>query len=239
MKKNRKKKHLYLLVLISIGIYLWISNEKHTKKNVNLIAHEKNEIKKPLNVPLIIQKPELMRGCEVTSLAMILQYAGIQVDKMELSQNIKYEHFQSNGRMGNMHKGFVGNMRTFNEPGLGVYVEPILELAKLYVPDERVIDLSNKELKHLYQNIDKGFPVWVLTNALFKELPDNQFRSWNTDVGIMKTTYQQHSVVITDYDDKYVYVNDPLKTDKNRKLNRNDFEKAWIQMGRQAMTISI
>jgi uncharacterized protein YvpB len=55
----------------------------------------------------------------------------------------------------------------------------------------------------------------------------------------MKVTYQQHSVVITAYDEEYVYVNDPLKKDKNRAIDRNDFEKAWIQMGKQAMTITI
>lgn len=197
-----------------------------------------NIVNQPLDVPLILQKPELMRGCEVTSLAMLLHYHGIPVDKMELANNIQYEPFKENGIFGNMHEGFVGDMRTFDNLGLGVFVEPIIELVKMYIPENRVINLSGKEPADLYEVIDKGLPVWVLTNALFKELPDDQFPTWNTDVGDMNVTYQQHSVVITGYDNLYVYINDPLKTYKNRAIERNDFEKAWMQMGREAMNIS-
>ena len=40
------------------------------------------------DVPFIKQLPELPRGCEVTSLAMLLQYKGVQVDKMQLASEI-------------------------------------------------------------------------------------------------------------------------------------------------------
>ncbi|HDX9707752.1 TPA: C39 family peptidase [Bacillus thuringiensis] len=247
MKFRNKKIFIYLLSVILLGgcmgvpIYAYL--EKH---NVLIWENNKVEVKKsittktikPLNVPLILQKPELMRGCEVTSLAMILQFVGVQVDKMELAHKLNQEPFQKNGLNGNMHKGFVGDMYTFDENGLGAYVEPIIELAKKYVSNKKVLNLSHTEPKHLYETIDKGLPVWVLSNAKFKELSDDQFLSWNTDAGVMDVTYQQHSVVITDYDENYVYVNDPLREEKNRRLDREDFEKAWIQMGRQAMAIA-
>ena len=63
-------------------------------KTINVSKEENTvEIKQPLKVPLIMQEPELMRGCEVTSLAMILQYNHINVDKMELSKNINHVPF--------------------------------------------------------------------------------------------------------------------------------------------------
>ncbi|MGY1423393.1 C39 family peptidase [Bacillus cereus] len=208
-------------------------------ENENVAIEQGEEITKPLNVPLILQKPELMRGCEVTSLAMVLQFSGAQVDKMELASKIKHVPFQRDGLKGNMHKGFIGDIATFDKPGLGVYVEPILELAKLYVPADKVINLSHKEPQQIYEAIDQGVPVWVLTNARFKLLPEDQFYTWRTDEGEMKVTYHQHSVVVTNYDNQYVYINDPLKTEKHIAINRNDFEQSWVQMGRQAMTISM
>lgn len=110
-------------------------------------------------------------------------------------------------------------MATFDKPGLGVYVETILELAKLYVSEEKVKDLSHKEPQRIYEAIDQGLPVWVLTNACFKQLPNNQFDTWKTDAGEMKVTYHQHSVVVTDYDDQYVYINNPLKKEKHIAIN--------------------
>ncbi|HDX9637550.1 TPA: C39 family peptidase [Bacillus cereus] len=256
--KYIRKETFCLLTIAGLGICIGMSNSESPKiekktpvivqkvqqkpetvEKENVLIEQKNEVIKPLDVPLILQKPELMRGCEVTSLAMVLQFSGVQLDKMELASKIKYVPFQSNGLKGNMHEGFIGNMATFNKPGLGVYVEPILELAKLYVPVEKVVDLSHKEPEQIYEMIDKGQPVWVITNAQFKHLSDNLFQTWKTDAGEMKVTYHQHSVVVTDYDEQYVYINDPLKKDKHRAINRNDFEQSWIQMGRQAMTISI
>ena len=82
------------------------------------------------NVPFIQQLPELDRGCEVTSLAMILQYAGITVDKMKLANEIKKVDFMNDGVRGNPNEGFVGNIYTFSESGYGVYHGPLFQLAK-------------------------------------------------------------------------------------------------------------
>ncbi|HDR4424238.1 TPA: C39 family peptidase [Bacillus cereus] len=255
--KYIKKETFCLFTIAGIGICIGMSNseipiserkqpvivqevqQQEVVEKENVSTKQEKDVIKPLDVPLILQKPELMRGCEVTSLAMVLQFSGVQVDKMELASKIKYVPFQANNLKGNMHEGFIGDISTFAKPGLGVYVEPILALAKLYVSDEKVLDLSYKEPEHIYNMIDQGQPVWVITNALFKHLPDNQFYTWKTNAGEMKVTYQQHSVVVTDYDDQYVYINDPLKKEKHRAINRNDFEQSWIQMGRQAITILI
>ncbi|OEH93605.1 C39 family peptidase [Bacillus solimangrovi] len=191
-----------------------------------------------LNIPHIEQMPELARGCEVTSLAMLLNSAGVEVDKMALAQEVKKVSFISNGYYGNPHHGFVGNIYSYTQLGYGVYHEPIADLAEKYLPGQ-IDDLTGQDISSIYASIDAGIPVWVITNSRFKALPENQFVSWKTKEGIVDITYSEHSVLVTGYDDQYIYVNDPLYYKGNRKLNRFHFEQSWIQMGSQAIAYQL
>ncbi|WP_187119065.1 C39 family peptidase [Bacillus marasmi] len=189
-----------------------------------------------LSVPFIPQKPELPRGCEVTSLAMLLNFAGVPVSKMELAEKIDKVPFVKNGLRGDMNEGFVGDMYSIQNPGLGVYVDPIFKLANQYLPN-RIIDLTNQPIEKLYKMIDEGAPVWVITNYKFKRLPESDFLEFHTKNGSMKVTYSEHSVVITGYNEDFVYLNDPLADEPNTSVNRKDFEEAWRQMGSQAVSV--
>ncbi|MCL6585664.1 MAG: C39 family peptidase [Anoxybacillus sp.] len=218
----------------------------YLKKSVPLrqivASLEENEIKPfvLLDVPLIQQLPELPRGCEVTSLAMLLQDAGVQVDKTVLAKQIKKDPtpFQRrNGKVyfGNPHNGFVGDMYSLTTPGLGVYHEPIEELAKQYLPN-RIVNLTGSDFSELQKYLSQGAPVLVITNSTFRALPESAFREWDTPNGPIKITYYEHSVVITGYDQDYIYFNDPLSDQKNKKAPKDDFLAAWVQMGKQAIT---
>ncbi|EZP76553.1 hypothetical protein H839_14789 [Parageobacillus genomosp. 1] len=193
-----------------------------------------------LDVPAIRQLPELPRGCEVTSLAMLLEDAGVQADKLTLAKQIKKDPtpFQrKNGKVyfGHPNDGFVGDMYSLTTPGLGVYHKPIKQLAEMYLPD-RIIDLTGSDFSVLQQYLSKGVPIWIITNSTYKKLPESAFREWETPRGPIKITYYEHSVVITGYDRDYIYFNDPLTGEKNKKAPRADFLDAWAQMGRQAIT---
>ncbi|SDK19844.1 C39 family peptidase [Sediminibacillus albus] len=197
------------------------------------IPEEKAEL--PLDVPLMLQMaaPRLYNGCEVTSLAMILDYHGIEVSKNELAENIETVPLNyGNGLKGDPNDGFVGNMA--DGPGLGVYHGPVWELAKQYVGN-RAIDLTGSEIEAIYQSLDKGQPVWVITTSSFA--PVNSFEAWETPNGEVEVTFALHSVVVTGYDEDFVYINDPYGG-KNKKVDRENFENAWVQMGRQAITIT-
>lgn len=187
------------------------------------------------NVPLIQQLPELDRGCEVTSLAMMLQYAGITVDKMKLANEIKKVDFMNDGVRGNPNEGFVGNIYTFSESGYGVYHGPLFQLAKKYLPN-RAVDLTGKSIEEMYKSVKAGKPVVMITNATFALLDEDEFTTWKTNSGDVSITYNEHCVVLVGYDKESVYIRDPLDDSLDVKVPREDFEKAWVQMGSQAIS---
>lgn len=187
-----------------------------------------------IDAPQIVQNPELPRGCEVTSLAMLLQQAGVNVGKMTLANKIDKVPYQSGDYYGNPNDGFVGNMETLSEPGLGVNHGPIVKLAKRYLPNQ-IVDLSGRPFDAVLDQLRAGIPVMVITNSQFKPLPDSAFRTWSTSSGTIKVTFHEHAVLVTGFDKNYIYFNNPLGS-KNEKTERDPFIDAWQQMGSQAIS---
>lgn len=195
-----------------------------------------------LNVPILQQYPELARGCEVTSLAMIFAFNGKNVNKMKLAQEIKKDPTpyskDKNGRIyyGNPYDGFVGDIYNARKNGYGVYHGPIAELARNYF-DEDVFDLTGLEFEDVLYFLSQGYPVWVIINSTYTPLNEDAFQMWHTPTGIVKVTSKEHSVVIAGYDHQTIYINDPLYPQQNKPVDRNNFKKAWEQMGHQAVVI--
>lgn len=207
------------------------TSEKGTIANLT----SKVEVQLPLDVPLIhqMEKPRLYNGCEVTSLAMILRYHGLDVSKNELAHKIAHVPLTySTGLKGNPNQGFVGDME--NGPGLGVYHGPIYDLAKKYVGD-KAIDITGEQPEDIYKHLDQGLPVWIIISTSYA--PVRNFRTWETPKGEVDVTFSVHSVAVTGYDEQSVYVNDPYG-EKNKKVDKHQFELAWKQMGQQAIVIT-
>ncbi|TWE01019.1 uncharacterized protein YvpB [Neobacillus bataviensis] len=191
----------------------------------------------PLNVPLISQLPELKNGCEVTSLSMLLRYKGINVSKMTLANQVKkdptpYRVSGNTTYWGNPNTGFVGDI-TGRTIGYSVYHGPVFQLASRYT---NVIDLTGNSFDVIIKQLSKGKPVWVITTSTFDTVPSSQWRTIQTPTGPIRMTFHEHSVLLTGYDQNYVYFNDPLANIKNRKVSRTAFIRGWEQFGRQAIT---
>jgi len=245
-----------ILALVIVGVGVWQYVAQSALDGQGVTVHSKSMHPRPINasavfsmaprdqalleVPTVCQYPELPRGCEVSSLAMMLHYAGFNVDKMTLANQVRKDTTSMqmiNGQIyfGNPQRGFVGDMYTLRNPGLGVYAEPIADLARQYL-GKRVADLSGRTIDDLYLFVNNGLPVWIVTNTDFKPEPVGAFSTWMTADGPIRITYKQHAVLITGYDSTNVYVNDPRGTSSNYRVDRKEFEAAWVQMGRQAVS---
>ncbi|MFS0560033.1 C39 family peptidase [Terribacillus sp. 179-K 1B1 HS] len=190
----------------------------------------------PLDVPLLNQMdaPKLYNGCEVTSLAMILQYAGYDVTKNDLADQIAYVPLNyNNGQHGDPNEGFVGDMP--NGPGLGVYHGPIMEVAK-EIAGDKAVDVTGESVEEaIYKPLENGKPVWIITTSSFAPVDDME--TWETPNGQVDVTYSVHSVAVTGYTDDTVFLNNPYGQ-KNQEVDRENFEKAWEQLGSQAIYIN-
>lgn len=237
--------------LFSVGIPLqsagvvfgfYSKNDKGVKSEISwmTVLEQERPGKMMISAPVVKQLPELARGCEVTSLAMLLQYAGIDVGKMILAEQIKKDPAKlkmKNGQkhFGNPNNGFVGDMYTYSKPGYGVYNGPIEELANHYLPG-RIVNLSGGPFDQVLDYVASGHPVWVITTSWFDYVPKKHWETWQTEAGSIQITMKMHSVLITGYDDDYVYFNDPLDGKKNKRVLKEKFIKGWNQFGNQAIS---
>ncbi|MDR0999601.1 MAG: C39 family peptidase [Clostridiales bacterium] len=213
-------------------IYHWSTGRLVWDNGTAIAGGETTDAAQPtppiIPAPLILQMPELARGCEVTSLAMLINYLGVSATKQELADKI-----QKTDARDDPNKGFVGNMFTFDEMGYGVYHAPIYDLLSQYAPT--AVDLSGCDFEVIDYYLDLGIPVWVIVNSKYAPLPDEEFDTWQLQDGDIKITYREHSVLVTGYDADNIYFNDPLG--ERAKTDYGDFEAAWVQMGKQAVTV--
>ncbi|TLS37966.1 C39 family peptidase [Pseudalkalibacillus caeni] len=203
------------------------------------VKKEKGKQKVILDVPLIKQNPELKYGCEVTSLAMVLQYAGIKADKMSLYRKIAKDNDPiRKTRQGNItdwgdpNDGFVGDM-TGKNAGYAVFDKPMEQLMEAYLP-ERTVNLTGKPFKQIELQIDNNRPVVVWTTGDYR-LPD-RWESWRHGKEKIKTPLDLHAVVLVGYDRENVYLNDPLSGKKEVKVNKKQFIDSWIALKKQALS---
>ncbi|PAE25082.1 C39 family peptidase [Bacillus sp. 7894-2] len=191
-----------------------------------------------IDVPLIRQNPELKYGCEVTSLTMVLQHAGVQVGKMDLYNAVKKDNdplIRAKGdilKWGNPAEGFVGDM-TGRNAGYAVFDKPIEELVNKYLPG-RAVNLTGRDFNAVLMHVSKGYPAVVWTTGDYR-LPD-RWESWMHSGKTIKTPLDLHAVVLVGYDDQFVFLNDPLSGKKQVKVSKERFISSWKALQSRAVS---
>ncbi len=162
----------------------------------------------PGGFPLLLQKPELPNGCEITCLAMLLCHAGFDADKVELAENYLPR--------GDFTKG--DNVTFGPDPatdkGWYCFEGPILEAAKGYLARHgggwRAAKVSGLDLDGITACLDGGPPLMVWVTIDYEE-PRLGPIPWRLPDGGDYTPYTNlHCVVLAGRDGGDFLVADPM-----------------------------
>jgi len=214
--------------------------QEELQKLKEKLEKEKNPPKSLLlDIPTINQLPEYKNGCEATSLTMMLNYAGIKVDKQSVVGKIKIDttpiKYNSSGKIvqwGNPKLGFVGDI-TGNKPGYSIDPVALLPVINEYLPD-KALDLTGCDYSKLESTLLSGRPIVVWVTSNFKDPSISQ--TWTSGTETINSYYSQHAVLITGIDEDNIYYNDPLTGVKNGKVDKSTFESVWSKMGKKALS---
>ncbi|MGE8205928.1 C39 family peptidase [Heyndrickxia sp. NPDC080065] len=118
-----------------------------------------SRFKVQLDVPIISQSPELPTGCEITAVTMLLQFKGVDIDKLILAHEMPKHEYDPN-------IGYVGDPLT--DSGWTIYPSALMDLVRKYTGSAKNISgIDNKKLeKQLLDN--KPVVVWVSPMHEFK-----------------------------------------------------------------------
>ncbi len=187
------------------------------------------------SIRLPVIKQTLQDDCEATSLSMMLNFAGKQVDQITLQDQVARSgpldpEQGPNGEVwGDPSRGFVGNASGGGAAGgFGVYQGPIDALARRH--GDPLYDLSGKRPEEVYRTLLSGRPVMV-----WVALSEGPYASWYSPGGkVIRVNYGEHAVVLSGTSEASVTVNDPL-SGQRLIWSKSQFESMWNALGRRAL----
>lgn len=189
------------------------------------------------SVPLIEQDPELPNGCEVTSLAMLLAWAGTPVDKAELSENyLPKEDITSVGP--DPEHAFAGDPA--EEDGWYCFEDPILKAGSTYLSEQnsqfQAFSLTGISQAALERYLDVGIPLAVWVTKDYSEPVRSSASGWLLADGSWYIPYVNlHCVVLTGWDGEVYQVADPLSGWQSVAPDR--FWRSFDAMGQRAVAL--
>lgn len=195
-----------------------------------------------LDVPVVMQNPELPHGCEITSLTAVLNYYGVSTTKMEMASNYLLKQpfrIVNNKKYGaNPHQAYAGNPADVTD-GTYVFAAPIAKAAEQVISAKgvslRVTNVSGQSKEDILALVKKGIPVvtWVTLDLTRPRVEGG----WTIDgTTIFHPMYKNlHAVVLTGHLVDKVVVMDPLKGYVTYKDDQ--FFKSYQELGEQAVAV--
>lgn len=190
---------------------------------------------------LIYQNPELPNGCEVTSLAMLLEWAGCPADKVELAETYlpKEEFVQTDGeRLGpDPGRAYAGDPS--DAGGWYCFEGPVICAGNAWLTEQggafRAVSLTGLTRRELEDYLDLGVPlaVWVTLNYA---PPRTSSVPWTLPDGGQYTPYTNlHCVVLAGRSGGGYQIADPISGWQS--VSPALFWNSFDAMGRRAAAV--
>ena len=202
-----------------------------------------------MEVDPILQLPELPTGCEVTTLAMLLDAVGFQVDKVQLVEG--YLTCKSEGEA-TFQQAFIGS--PYDSAGYGCYAPVIVDTARKYLAAQNsgriVKDLTGAKFEDLLREVASNHPVAVWASIDLMDIQEiyaytiYNYVETNSDGGTTTPKdldvywlENEHVYLLKGYDlnRNVVIVNDSLNGEMEYDMDR--FKECYEQCYKQAVII--
>lgn len=185
------------------------------------VLEEKPASEKKMEVECILQYPELPTGCEITSLTMLLQYYGFDVDKETMVDDYLPCSFDSEKYT--LDDAYIGS--PYDSNGYGCYASVLEKTANDYLKDEKselkAMDVTGSSQEEILTYISSGYPV-VMWETVWLS-PGEETYGWTTEDGReVVWNNMEHCVLLRGYDleNNIAYVCDPERGDVEYELDR-------------------
>lgn len=195
-----------------------------------------------IDVPYISQVGILPNGCEAVSAVMLLHYNDFDIDPVNFVDNYleKGEVYIRWGcRYGpNPKESYAGDPKS-EKSGWGCFAPVIIKALNKYLDGKMFAkNLTGLTLDELVQQyILNNIPVAVWVTQGMEDVESlYQWQSYDKKQTFLYPVHE-HCVVLTGFDEKYYYFNDPLDEEKYVKYEKSIAQKSFDFMGRQAIAL--
>ena len=185
-----------------------------------------------LAVENILQEPELPTGCEITSLTIVLNYLGYDVDKMTMANE-----YLPKGEIGKTHPdvAFIGNPTSPYAYGANAPV--LIKAVNDYFDDvsgtHKVYDVSTEDFQSLTEYINDGIPVIIWATINMKE--SHLTTKWIIDGESFQWRAPFHCMVLIGYTEDTYIIADPLQGIV--EYDKDLVKQRYNELGNQALVI--
>lgn len=214
------------------------SNGNYTVRGCNFTADASGAVSScsTLGFPVVLQRPELPTGCEITALTMLINYYGYPVSKITMAKD--YLPTVKSGYWGNVDLDYYFCGDPFTTSGLICGPGALVTASNNYFSDcgsaVRGYDITGASASDMYSYVCGGQPVVVMSTIGMANRKSTY--GWTTPSGkYVSASTNDHGSVLIGWDSSSVTIACPLFG--IQQYTKAQFEKVISSRGNRGMIL--